>query len=89
MSKKKNIEQYEIGVNSYLTIFHQSPISTQIFNLDGYTIMANKAWEELWGAKKEEIINKYNILKDQQLTETGIMPFVKRLIKERLFKLLQ
>lgn len=81
MSKKKNIEQYEIGVNSYLTIFHQSPISTQIFNLDGYTIMANKAWEELWGAKKEEIINKYNILKDQQLTETGIMPFVKRAYK--------
>ena len=58
-------------------IFQQSPISTQIFDPSGVSLMANKAWEKLWGVKHEQI-GTYNILKDKQLVETGTMPFIKR-----------
>ena len=59
------------------TIFQQSPLSTQIFSPTGKSLMANKAWEKLWSVKHAQI-GDYNVLKDQQLVEKGIMPYIKR-----------
>lgn len=61
----------------FQTIFEQSPISTQVFSLDGETIMVNKAWESLWGVPFTKI-KSYNILSDSQLVATGTMPLIKR-----------
>ncbi|HYD91153.1 MAG TPA: PAS domain S-box protein, partial [Flavobacterium sp.] len=61
----------------FQTIFDQSPISTQVFSVDGETIMVNKAWEALWQAKFSDV-KSYNILKDKQLVKTGSMPYIKR-----------
>lgn len=61
----------------FKTIVEQSPVSTQVFTPDGKTIMVNKAWENLWNAKIEQLTS-YNILQDHQLVATGIMPFIKR-----------
>lgn len=70
----------------FKTIFDQSPISTQIFTPDGETYLVNNAWEQLWNIKFAEL-KKYNILKDQQLVETGIMPYIKRGFKGEVVSL--
>ena len=59
------------------TIFQQSPISTQVFSPTGESVGANKAWEKLWGVKHKQILG-YNVLKDKQLIQNGIMSFIER-----------
>lgn len=61
----------------FKTIFEQTPVSTQVFNLRGDTIMVNKAWEELWNIRFAEL-KTYNVLQDKQLEEQGIMKFIKK-----------
>lgn len=61
----------------FRTIFEQSPISTQIFTVNGETCMVNSAWESLWNIKFKDL-KLYNILQDKQLIETGIMPYINR-----------
>lgn len=65
------------------TIFAQSPVSTQIFNPQGDTIMINKAWEDLWKINFKEL-KKYNILEDQQLVKKGAMQAIKKGFKGQL-----
>src|SRR5690349_5945424 len=64
-------------IRLFRTIFEQTPISTQIFTPDGETILVNKAWEKLWNLPFKKL-KSYNILKDKQLTQQGIMPYIKR-----------
>jgi PAS domain S-box-containing protein len=61
----------------FRTLIEQSPLSTQIFSPDGRTLQVNRAWEELWGVTLETL-GDYNILKDPQLVEKGIMPYIER-----------
>lgn len=63
-----------------LTIFQQSPISTQIFSADGTLQAVNKAWEKLWNVKHDQLAG-YNVLKDGRLVEKGIMSFIKKAFK--------
>ncbi len=77
MSKINKAESF-IDKNSFQTIIQQTPISTQIFTPDGLTVSVNKAWEKLWQIDPKFIINKYNILKDQQLVKSGLMTYIKK-----------
>jgi len=65
-------------LKSFQIIVESSPISTQIFSKDGMTIMVNKAWERLWHIKSKDIVGNYNILKDKQLVEKGLMTKIKK-----------
>src|ERR687898_2624661 len=55
----------------------QSPLSTQIFSPDGRTLRVNRAWEELWGVKLDQI-PEYNILEDTQLEAKGVLEPIRR-----------
>ena len=62
----------------------QSPLSMQIFNLDGQIIRVNEAWLELWGISEEdlsEVLEKYNILEDEEVRKLGIMPLIEKAFK--------
>ncbi|MEQ6340181.1 MAG: diguanylate cyclase [Gammaproteobacteria bacterium] len=59
------------------TIFEHAPFSIQVFSPDGETILANRAWMELWRISLERI-KGYNILRDPQLIEKGVMPYIQR-----------
>jgi PAS domain S-box-containing protein len=59
------------------TMIEQSPLSIQILSPDGRTVQVNRAFEELWGLTLENL-KSYNILKDEQLTRLGIMPYIMR-----------
>ena len=63
--------------NRFRTLVEQSPVSTQIFAPDGRTLRVNRAWEELWGVSFERL-GGYNVLRDAQLEEKGIAPFIRR-----------
>ncbi len=58
-------------------IIEQSPLSIQVFAPDGTCLRANKAWEELWGSKREQL-KGYNILKDPQVAVRGILPYLQK-----------
>lgn len=59
------------------TLFEQSPLAFQIFSPEGDSLLVNRAWEELWGVSHTAMAN-YNLFKDQQLVEKGIMPYIEK-----------
>lgn len=61
----------------YKSIFVQTPVSTHVFTPEGETVMVNAAWENFWQIKFPQV-KKYNILKDKQLMNAGVMPIIKR-----------
>lgn len=61
----------------YRALFEQSPLSIQIFALDGRTLAVNRAWETLWGLTLAQVAG-YNVLQDAQLDEKGILPYIRR-----------
>ena len=75
--RKQAEESLQISELRYRTMIEQSPLSVQILSPDGRTLQVNKAWKELWGASLEQM-KDYNMLKDTQLTELGIMPYIKK-----------
>jgi PAS domain S-box-containing protein len=58
-------------------VFEQAPFSIQVFSPDGRTVRVNRAWEELWGVKLEQIAD-YNVLADPQLEAKGVAPYIRR-----------
>ncbi|MDH4319474.1 MAG: PAS domain S-box protein [Desulfobulbaceae bacterium] len=56
---------------AFRTMFRQSPVAIQIMEPSGLMIEVNKAWEELWRAKAEDAVGKYNILDDEQALALG------------------
>lgn len=68
--------ELETSEKRYRTLVEQSPLSMQILSPEGMTLHVNKAWETLWGAHLEQLVD-YNMLEDKQLTKLGIMPFIK------------
>ncbi len=71
-------------------LMEQSPLSMQIFNLDGQIIRVNEAWLELWGISEEdlsEVFEKYNILEDEEVRKLGIMPLIEKAFKGEVLTL--
>jgi PAS domain S-box-containing protein len=55
----------------------QSPNITELYNIDGLQIEVNKAYEELWGFPASHTVNKFNVLKSQEVVDTGLIEYVK------------
>lgn len=58
-------------------LMEQAPMSIQIYDASGRHIQVNRAWEELWGLRFEDI-PEYNVLADPQLEEKGVAPILRR-----------
>ncbi|MEN8257887.1 MAG: PAS domain-containing protein [Thermodesulfobacteriota bacterium] len=56
----------------FRTIFHQSPLSLQVMSVAGWMLEVNRSWEELWQAKGEDVIGKFNVLDDAQAISIGL-----------------
>src|SRR3712207_1431413 len=70
-------EELKVSETRFRQMIEQSPLSIQIFSPDGRTLRVNRAWERLWGVTLEQIPH-YNVLRDPQLVEKGIMPYIER-----------
>ncbi len=65
----------------FRSLVEQSPFSIQIINTSGQIVMVNQAFMDLWGVDEEslaEVLEKYNILEDQEAIEKGVMPLIKK-----------
>ncbi|MFC1488735.1 PAS domain S-box protein [Thermodesulfobacteriota bacterium] len=75
--KQIEIELKESNIR-YTSLVDQSPISYEVYDKDGLLVRVNKAFEELWGVKAEDAVEKFNIKTDPQAEALGIKPFVAR-----------
>ena len=69
-------------LSRFKAIFYQSPLSIQILDKSGKTILVNSAFRKLWGFSEEfvndHILKSYNILEDVVLKEAGALDYIKR-----------
>lgn len=70
-----NLEALKASEERFKTMVEQSPLSVQVLDPDGFTLQVNRAWEELWGLKLEDLAG-YNIRQDRQLEKFGILPYL-------------
>ncbi|MFO7447492.1 MAG: PAS domain S-box protein [Ignavibacteriaceae bacterium] len=78
--QRKAEEEIRLSEERFRLLVDQSPLSKQIISPEGFTIMVNKSWEKLFGAKIENIYN-INIFEDPQLIETGIVLHMKKALE--------
>lgn len=66
----------------FKAIFDQSPLSVQIADKTGKTVLVNSSYQKLWGISDEVVKNfvlkDYNILQDKILESTGELEMIKR-----------
>lgn len=78
ISERKRLEEAVRSSEArFRGLMEQAPFSVQVLSPEGKTLRVNRAWEELWGAKLEHLAS-YNMLQDQQLETTGILPLLKK-----------
>ena len=73
------IHKSEVFLNS---IIDQSPGGIIIFDDKGYAIRFNKTSYKLFGVEAKDVLNKYNILKDNLLKLNGLMPQVESVFRK-------
>lgn len=69
----------------FRTLVEQSPLSIQLFDNDGKIAQINAAWMKLWGISEEllpDVLDKYNILEDEEAKKLGVMPLIEKAFKE-------
>ena len=84
VERKKVVEALLDSEEKFRGLVEQSPLSIQVFNLDGQILQVNKAWQELWGISDEElpeVLKKYNVLEDEEAKKLGIVPLIKKAFK--------
>jgi len=72
------LKKSEIFLSS---IIEQSPISMAILDETGTAIRHNQACRELFEVSDEEILGKYNIFKDKELNNHGLLYIIKRVFQ--------
>jgi PAS domain S-box-containing protein len=74
--QKRFEEALKESEEQFRTLMEQSPLSIHIMTPEGITVEVNKAYEDLWGLKQEDI-KDYRLLEDKQIEALGIMPIMK------------
>ncbi|MDP4267691.1 MAG: PocR ligand-binding domain-containing protein, partial [Bacteroidota bacterium] len=65
-------------------LFSQSPVSTQIFDKDGWCERINPSLSKLFGIKPEDIEGKfYNIFQDEAIKEGRLMQHIKKVFYKK------
>ncbi|UII28511.1 PAS domain S-box protein [Fulvivirga maritima] len=76
----KEVSKEQLGAK-YQSLVAESPVATAIFLPGGKMQYFNPAYARLWDMDDKmgmEMLEKYNILDDDQLLDLGIMPFVQK-----------
>ncbi|RMG59572.1 MAG: PAS domain S-box protein, partial [Gammaproteobacteria bacterium] len=71
------VEALRASEERFRAIVEQSPVSIQVFDRDGRSLMVNTAWEKLWGVSRD-VLDGYNLFEDRQLAESGILDQIRR-----------
>lgn len=81
----EDCSDFATSLARFEAIFEQSPLSIQIVNSDGKTLLVNKAFQKLWDISDDFVQNfilkEYNILEDPILRQTGQLDLIRRVFK--------
>lgn len=58
-------------------MMEQSPSVIELYDLDGLQVEVNKAYETLWGFPASHTVNKFNVLKSEEVEKLGLMKYLK------------
>ncbi len=58
-------------------LIEQSPLSVQIFEPDGRTLVVNRAFEKLWGTTLEMLAG-HSVFQDARFEAAGVLPAIRR-----------
>jgi PAS domain S-box-containing protein len=78
--KKADIK-LKLSEKHFRNLLEQSPFPTELLTPDGRIHYANPAWSRMWGINAQEaaqILDKYNMLTDQQLMDQGLLSQAKK-----------
>lgn len=79
ITKIKQVENQLKGNSIFLdTIIKDAAVSMWISDKNGTAIKANSACLNLFGAKKNEVIGKYNLFEDNVIEKMGFKPLVEK-----------
>ena len=59
-------------------LIDQAPFAIQIFALDGTLLHANHGWEQIWGVSADDVVGRYNALRDPQIAAMGLSDIIAR-----------
>lgn len=79
--RKKKEESLRISETFLNSIFDQSPYATWISDEKGTLIRLNQACRDLLQISDEDVVGKYDVLKDNVVEEQGRMPLVRRVFE--------
>ena len=82
LTNQKTIEQ-EVKESElrFRTMIEQFPVGIMIHHLDGHILFGNQAVKDLWAFSPEQyqdLLENYNILKDEHLKNLGLMPLIRK-----------
>lgn len=75
--RRKALEAVAESERRFRTLVEQSPLGIEIFAPAGHVLVANHAWEKIWGSGRSQLAG-YNVLADQQLDRIGLRPYLLR-----------
>jgi PAS domain S-box-containing protein len=78
--RKRMAAQLQDSEIRFRTLIEQSPLAIQVMAPDGRTLRVNAAWERLWGVPFEALA-QYNVLRDRQLAEKGVLAQIEQVIE--------
>jgi len=62
-------------------LMHKSPSVIEIYNMEGYQVEVNAAYERLWNFPAEHTINKFNLFESKEVERTGLLKYIRRAYK--------
>lgn len=75
--RKEAEERLRISENRFRSIIEEFPYPVVTYDKEGNYLLTNKAWEDMWEDKRENVVS-YNIRKDQQLIASGLSVYVEK-----------
>lgn len=66
----------EMSQKRFRAVMEQAPSVIEMYDLKGVQISVNKAYEELWGFPASHTLNKFNILKSEEVRRSGLINYV-------------
>jgi diguanylate cyclase (GGDEF)-like protein/PAS domain S-box-containing protein len=82
ISYKQNVlERIADSENRFKSLMQQSPYIIEIYDKEGLQIEVNRAYEEMWDFPAETTVNKFNLLKSEEVKKTGLLDYVLRAYK--------
>ncbi|PKP33786.1 MAG: hypothetical protein CVU00_09845, partial [Bacteroidetes bacterium HGW-Bacteroidetes-17] len=65
-------------------LIQQSPFIIEIYDSQGLQVSVNTAYENLWGFPASQTVNKFNVLRSNEVEKTGLIKFVNQAYKGKV-----